>query len=1321
MKSFRHCSTIMVSCALFAMPALGHGMIKKHTALSSPPIHQSGIEGKTGILAPAEHNQQHPFKVAAKTQVQKKGFFYEDFSDNTEGNGLPEGWTTTQTPGVEGDTWYAGTLQLGGDPMSGVTDYQYAYILGNRSENAKAHDAWMFSPGVYLEQGTTYQIEFYSIMLPAGEINEKLNVAIGKSPSKEGMNQVLEEIEVANDYWRWYVYEFTPGESANYYLGFNSLSPAGSNGTTIDNVMISDGNQPFFYGDGWADLGEIDNVGKHGEGYYYFCNTGEGPLTVSLVDADPAVTVKGLPVTLDKYDECFLNVSVDLNDETETFEGTFVITTNDPVLPDNIEIPVVAKVISGRVTGYILEDFETTGPDGWLFTKGAVNTSLKGATGHNGSARFFYTESWYTMLDECLDGVGFTTHYVEMGEQPQFSFWYQLADLGNNDVVIGPTPGSDVIMTIEATCDGGRNWETVYAMQPGTDTEHVASLDYAKLTVNLPTYANKTCRFRVRFNNSTYGDSYRILVDDVTIGTPSAIDLKSNVLIGPTTLSVGNEYAFTAKIQNLGSEPIDDYIVKLVDAYDGAVIGLGQAEELASGEAKDIEILWTPYAERSYGLTLVLEKEGDANIDNNTSSTWWIDVLSDESSEIAVNHGKLYQSMAYPVNFNAYHSRAQFMYYANELNINKGALSSLEFASVMETDYLSSSFDVFIGETNRNDFSDGEMIDPSQLTKVFSGKVHFQPGTNRFIIPFRNKYNYNGGNLVIMTEMHSDEFIYNKFFLVHEDKRDDMEVARSLQKSSLDKNGDLSRQTTYINCVFPEVVFHMEKADHGSVTGTVKCDDNPIENVSVSIENTKLDTRSSSNGDWNFAELAEGTYTLNFNCHGYYSKSETVVVEKDKNTVVDVALQKLPVFTLTGTVKNSTTSAAIPGVTISLDGYDSYYAITDSNGAFVINDVTGGTSDVYKASVYSPFYQRKNITLVIDELQNLDIDLDETLAPARNLKAIESNEIVMLSWEKPLPEFRHDSGEFDEPVGFEGGWEETIAANVFRRHSRIKEVRWYLHNENGSHVHSNFNVMIFGLKDGEPNKNDLLYIARNVDYVEKGWCSHVLSTPLDVDGYMVAISCDGFLSIGVDVPDEEYPFEEGQSYYAGDSYKFRISPMSTYRNAHFMIRAYGDCLEAGSDPDVARPEVEYEVCRFEEDEAESDWTILESTSATTYVDATFSNVDKGNWQYAVRAIYPSGKSEACLSQTIVKESSGVESIISDEAISIYPNPCTTSFRINNSSEIESLNIVDLNGRNVLFSDNTNDSVDVSKLSSGIYLILLHHRNGAITTLRLVKK
>ncbi|MCF8371377.1 MAG: T9SS type A sorting domain-containing protein [Bacteroidales bacterium] len=82
---------------------------------------------------------------------------------------------------------------------------------------------------------------------------------------------------------------------------------------------------------------------------------------------------------------------------------------------------------------------------------------------------------------------------------------------------------------------------------------------------------------------------------------------------------------------------------------------------------------------------------------------------------------------------------------------------------------------------------------------------------------------------------------------------------------------------------------------------------------------------------------------------------------------------------------------------------------------------------------------------------------------------------------------------------------------------------------------------------------------------------------------------------------------------------------------------------------------------------------------------------------------------------------GVNEVFSTN-FTLYPNPCTNSFELNNT-DFQALIIYDITGQQVLSAKNLNTgnvSVEVSALSQGLYIISLVDRNNKRTSRKLIK-
>lgn len=1307
-------TNLLLALTSIALPAIALATYSavKNTALTSP-LPEARLTTST---APVTY-------TSPKRVITQDGFLYENFESVPDSStSLPDGWITVATPGLPNDCWHVGTLGRDGTPLNGVSGYKYAYILGNR-ENNSPHDAWMFSPTVRLEAGKEYNIEFFTLMPPVtgSEDMEKLRVCVCNAQNKESVVNELDIIENDNDYWRYNAYTFTPSATGDYCIGFNSLSPANSNSTVIDDLKISSGPLPIFSASTTADLGTTDTRQMNLSASYRISNGGTAPLTVSFKSASEGVTVSGLPQTLDQYQDQAKNITISaVTTSTGDYEGYVVLETNDPTLP-TVTVNLSGSVLPARVTGYNYENFEKGDPEGWKLSYGSGNVSAYG--GHN-SARAYYTTTmyWDDERNADLNGVGFTTHYVDMGTDPKISFWYQIAMVDFSGNITGAADSSAVKMNVLVSEDNGMTYTEVYALAPDADNRFNAVTDWQQLTIPVPQYAGKTCRVRVIFNHQGSSvnlfNQMRCMVDDVELGTKIANDMRATSLTGNALLNIGQEQNFYAEVENLGSEPMSDYKVELINTADGKILNTANGVEVNAGAKTKINLKWTPDKAGYSNLAARIVSDSDPVDENNTSYSHHVCTLPVNNSAISINHGEVKAAMAFPINFYAVESATQTIYPANEIGATEGVINSIVFKSYLDADFYGEPFEILISETDLSDFSDGKFIDPDSFTKVFEGSIYMQQGTKDVVIPFNTPYNWNGKNIAVMCRKIGKEFIYGKYFVIHECKTE----LRSIQTTTF-RQGELDYNDAIPVEVYPEIRFNVVKPDAGKVQGTVKDSNGAVEGALVRIKNTQRTEITDANGNFSFNEVAAGDCFVEVSKHGYYIlKDESFNLNAGSTAERNITLTMLPRYTVTGTITSAQSNQPIMNARVTISGYDNFTTFTDNNGQYSIDGVAADSGSEYDIAVFDSYFKNSIRRIDVNGNKTIDFSLDEVILRPFNPKAINvGDDSGLVTWQAPLPEFRYDSGIPSDYIGWTHGNEEVIVGTVFHKKARIKEVSWYATNRYGAH--SNFNVIIFGLdEEGNPNPQNILYVARNVEYKDNEWSSHILGNPVEADGFMVAISCTGFMGIGICEPSDEFPFEDGQCYYAGDSFNLHISPMSTFAKVHPMLRAYGDDLENannstrdnGNGNAISRPAYTYKVYRVLNGETTG---LIATTNDESFFDSNQS--DSGNVCYDIVASYASGNSEAARSNTIVITAS-VSQIFGND-IAIGPNPMKDVLTITGNEYVRNITFTALSGIQVLNIDRPEETIDVSNLSPGIYIATLTLTDHKVHTVRIIKQ
>ena len=1275
------------------------------------------------VSSPSTLPAEGPMRI-----ISKEGFFYEDFEKMTPGL-LDSGWTTFSTPGHPSDNWSVGTLGTDDKGMNGTSGYKYAYILGNRDpKHPYDHDAWLFSPSVSLKAGEECKIEFFTYMAAGyksdyADVNEILEVVILDSPKPEAVVSTLDIIEDGTGEWAYNLYEWTAQKDGEYYLGFHSLSPFMSNATLIDDIRLSTGPMSSFVGAIGVDMGDTDLVAGSFQTPYYIQNQGDVEMVVDVIASSPEVKVLGMPVTVPPHR--FKEITIEFTpSKLGKYTGQYVLSTSDPSHPE-VELIVISDVKDIPVTDFHVEDFEGGGPKGWSLTPG-VNTDYIG--GHNG-ARSFYVRSFYT-LDEDAE-VGFKTHYCNMGTNPELSLWYKLIDCDLMGTLSTPTDSEKPILEIYITDDYGKNWNPIYRMLPGTETAHKASDKFQEIRLSLPQYANKCCRVKtvLRHAGNPLTDDFILLIDDVAIGTRPDVDLKLSALHGNSHVITGKENTVKITVENLGNKISGNYTIDLIDE-NGKVYASKDYSDLKPGTSSSFNLQWIPDTTGNITLKAIVKSAEDQIEDNNVSNTYHADVILPNISNISIGKGQMYLSNGSPVNFAAKESEVQTIYYANELGIDAGEITSVTFMSVFDNPYLSEDFELYIAETDRYNYDDNEFIDAREFTKVFSGNMFMPAGQHEFTIPFDKPYTYKGGNLVIKTHKCSEEFLNTKRFLVYMDDHSRSISSTSTNPGTLAAEGYALREPSN---VYAAVTFNIYKDPFGAIKGAVTdTEGNRLTDVKVSLDGTQLYSMTGKDGSYSLPEVKAASRSLSAVKYGFYpSNGNNINVEEGKDNLLDITLTPYPKVTLKGTVTTSD-GEPVSDAKVVIEGYAYYSAVTDENGNYEISGVYGDIDESYNLRVESLHFEtfwNHRFTVGKDNL-TYNVTLDADIQPAFNLKAVASDQNVSLTWESPLTEFRHDDGVPVTYLGWNHGHAKTAIFTTYRQKILVKEIKFYLSDVSGPHA--NINVFLVGLnKDGYPDASDMRWLAKGVTFKNNEWTSVVLDNPVEMENFAIGISGDGYIGLGASASDSTHPFESLMHFWAGDDMynPYDLMDFEIWTPVHPMLRVCGDYLgDPSSDPlreslsasRVTRPSTEYDIFRIECDNPD-DWKHIGSTRDLDYSDETFCNLTDGkDYQYAVVARYGAIKASPALSDIVRKEASSVNVVLADD-ISFGPNPFISTLSVSNPEKISQLRFISLDGTCLKTINSVAADNDVSDLPDGIYIVVAACTDGKIITEKMIKK
>lgn len=1251
---------------------------------------------------------QSPRLIASA--VSSSLLFYEDFESVTgqEPYDLPTGWTSVANPKLATDFWRAGLLYSSTDgQLLGSSGEKYAFILPDMKEK---HDAWMFTPAVLLEGGKDYKFQAQLIMLANYGANEELEVYLCSSPDGKESSIVKKLLTTRDECKAWtpVVAYINAAESGNYYIGFHACAEAASGGLLVDDVYVVDLESPVFYAPSQINFDtKYDVVPAMSVGYTIW-NDGYTPLEVSVKECSPEISVAGLPATIDAEGQKKISITLDVN-TPGLYQGHITFATNDPMSPE-ITIAVTQQVNEVLVGTAKRHTFDNGTPDTWRI----ANNNLIGV-GTNGSRGLSLT-SMHGLLnpDRMID---IYTDFVDMGDSPRLQFAYRLYGEDVNYRDNGYPVAPDVPkMVVYLTDDYDQTWQPVYVMEPGGENEHVAVKTFREIDIDLSKYAGKRCRARIAVGHASdeimdlLDAHFGIIFDNISFGSQYKTDLSVVGLYGDTNLKSGQTGKYRVVTENIGNQDSPAYTISVVDENNAQVTefsstGLGRMKQ------EEFSFNWKPTSAGAHTLSAIINLQGDEDTNDNRSLPLHIAYHANDNTihEICTQRtDSIFMGPGEPINFFAFSNVNANLYYANELGINRGEITSMIY-NVQGDDYKSDNFKIYLKETSEVELSHSMTFKPEEMTLVFDGAIHFPKGTTDMVIPFNAPYQYKGGNIIVYLERFGKEFVYGR-----NGKMVQCTTARALTSEIDEAVGSASDMPAFeVKGRYAAIKFNMIEAPTGVINGVVKdSKGNPVVGANVIIENEASSKCTRSGGSFVFPKIAEGTYKLTASYPGYGDASGQVSVTSKNTSNVEIILTEIAKQPVSGIVKDSEGNP-VCGANIEITGLNNATCKSDAEGKF--STELYGDNNQYHIVVTQPYYTSLRADFkVADKPMNLTCTVGAYPVHPDNTVAAVDGGSVAVSWDEPLIELRHDTGVPVDAVGLDYGFEDIIFGSAYHEKATVKEVSWYTFDQR---EHNTFNVFVFGLTDGLPDGNKILYMARDVEWKDNEWSSHKLTTPVTADGFMVAVSCNGHMCLGLSQATPNDPYIPNTEFYAGDSYRATISELSKSSNLvgyHFMIRA--GVQKEGLDANLTRPSISrYDIYRYSDDKDE--WTLAGKTSDKNFKD-DITKLDEGRYRWGIEASYDTGISRKGKSNILYIDSSGIDDVVIQDFAINYDKP-TGSLNFSDASVVAHVAIYNLKG-NLVFADKSQaDSIGISTLSEGMYVVAAYLKDGSVVIKKVI--
>ncbi|MDY0370513.1 MAG: choice-of-anchor J domain-containing protein, partial [Bacteroidales bacterium] len=598
--------------------------------------------------------------------------------------------------------------------------------------------------------------------------------------------------------------------------------------------------------------------------------------------------------------------------------------------------------------------------------------------------------------------------------------------------------------------------------------------------------------------------------------------------------STQNEYLnldtpsdFIVEIGNYGLAQVNgsDYKVQLASYINGNETILAEVDgvDIIVGEMIALTIPLIMEQTGEFSIYAKIDWPDDMNEVNNVSDLIDIEVLG--TTKIVKHIGSYpipdnaSYSNYYPIDFeDSWRSTSltQTIYHANELNTG-GIIDRIMYYRSFGENMSQRKIKIWVQETKATDVE--EYTPPSQMKLVFDGKVDFNEGIGKVMLPLTYPFVYSGGTNLLVTVFYYEGSTYANHARFAYNWQSG--ASRTIRDDGFYEINPEQISYPYSTTDYPITSFIFEIGEGlGNINGRVlyEADNSPVEDAEIQIIHP------------DFPDLIAKVYS---NAQGYYSipyalagQNLQVIVSKYGYSDViynDVELaaggninlgnalmKERPQIALSGSVIKSTTLTAAESAHVILSGIDTYETYTAADGSFGFDEIWGETT--YTISIHLEGFQNYTAEITVPDVnyQLPQITLSEN-APAPNVvTATSSGSDALVTWfaaGQPYPQtFRYDDG-VAVGVLITPGSPTIVGGSAWKHHAFLQNVQWYTYNSANYQKSDEVMVTILGLNpDGSPNPDDVLYIKEHLtnDY---GWNDHKLTEMIETpNGFFFGIS-----------------------------------------------------------------------------------------------------------------------------------------------------------------------------------------------------------------------
>lgn len=664
-----------------------------------------------------------------------------------------------------------------------------------------------------------------------------------------------------------------------------------------------------------------------------------------------------------------------------------------------------------------------------------------------------------------------------------------------------------------------------------------------------------------------------------------------------------------------------------------------------------------------YSVAAVNEA-GTSPIDGYSSAIIYGDQTADMGVAITAERDNALARL--PIALNDKYAISQTIYTPQDLAFVQGNIKKLVYKAYRGTDSdLTIPVRIYMAPTQAEDLVSG-FAAMADAVQVYEGNITLSQGTRDIEITLTNPYAYTGGNLLVtFIKDNTPNGSYSDRFL----SRDMGGVARSFTKSVYDPVNISSLPTpgSYDSAVsqLPSTRFIIETSGIGTLSGTIKdaATGAPLEDATLTVAGYEgMSVCSDAQGAYTFRYVPVAASQLTATMPGYEDVTTTFNVSDGTVTTLNINMNQLAHYSLSGTLQAGDTRLAAAGAVVSVEGYDNATTTADADGHWTLPVLY--TDKDYILSVAYPLYDiyRQEINYASENTVTMPaIELQRSLIPpyAVDAEVAADGGCVTLNWLDPLSRtglrgwrsvgdvsVQKDAGGDYSSTNYNVGhyFSSALIDSKNMAGLSVSSIRVWIKATEGT-----FTAKVWrGTRDDNTQLTAKTIPAEMIK-ADGAWVTVDFDEPVEIrsgEDYIFGVQC---------VNASRYPIgQAAKSLETGGSNMLKWSDEGGYiydAYSPWCIQAL--CIVPGTETDINHdsdaPACQYNVYRTNDEGTTWEKLTITPQSELTYTDGAWASLVSGQRRYAVTSVYMNGESQRAYSPMLERSTNtdgGVTAFIS---------------------------------------------------------------------------